>query len=70
MTYEWTPKSLRAKCKARRDEPFKNKKGEEEFHLKSLMSATINARGHGKSLEEAKFDFEANIANLYPVELI
>lgn len=70
MTYEWESNILRTKCKAWRHEPLKNEADEEEFHLKSVMSTTINSWGHGKSLDEAQRDLEANIASLYPNEMI
>jgi len=70
VTCEWQSKNLKTKCKAIRLEPFVSSSGQEEFHLKSQMVNTINARGHGNTLEEAKSDLESNIINLYPTEKV
>ncbi len=70
MTYEWKSNRLKSTCKAILLDSHIDDKGEEVFHLKSQMSNTINARGHGKSIDAAKLDLEDNIINLYPAEQI
>lgn len=69
MTFEWKSDRLRTRCKAWRYGPVQDAEGVEEFHLKSVLAATIYAWGHGSTLEEAKENLERNIENLYPNEV-
>ena len=60
--------NFKTAIKCSRLEPSKNEDGSELFILKSLMSVTINAKGIGKTYEEALASLKENIANLYPHE--